>query len=376
MLNRQAKRQRRMANKKSSKGFIKSKKYHISGKEREYFTGNLALLLQAGVAVGEGLASLAETTHSKRLIGALNQIQSDIDEGMALWQALERSGIVSMQTLALVQLGEHSGKLVQNLRVAAQQEEKQRIFRSKIRSALMYPSFVMGLTVIIGLGVAWFLLPKLADTFAQLRVDLPLISKIFIGFGAFLKDNGIWAVPLGLGAGGLIMYILFGAPKTRSIGQRILFHIPGISRLLYEVEIARFGYLFGTLLQAGLSVMQALELLERATTATRYKKFYRYLRDSFENGYSLRSSLPKYKSARKLIPPNVQQMLIAGERSGALPETLINIGAIYGEKADISTENLETILEPILLVIVWLGVMGVAVAVILPIYSLVGGLGT
>lgn len=351
------------------------KKHHISGKEREYFTSNLSLLLQAGVAMGEALASLGETSKSKGLKLALAQIQNDIDEGLPLWRALERSGVVGAQTLALVQLGEQSGKLVQNLQVAAGQEEKQRIFRTKVRSALLYPGFVMGLTVVIGLGVAWFLLPKLADTFAQLQVELPLISQIFIGFGAFLRDNGLWAVPVGVGLVTFIIYLLFGAPKTRTLGQRLLFHIPGISKLMYEVEVARFGYLLGTLLDAGLSIMQAFELLDRATSAPRYKKFYKYLYGSFENGYNFRSSFKGYKKTNKLLPPGVQQMVIAGERSGALPQTLSNVGRIYEQKADITTQNLEAILEPILLVIVWLGVMGVAVAVILPIYSLVGGLG-
>lgn len=348
---------------------------HISAKNREYFTSNLAQLLQAGVGVGESLSSMAEASHSRKFTAALHNIQQDIDEGTPLWRALEQSGMVGTQTLALIQLGEQSGKLVQNLQVAAAQEEKQQFFRSKVRSALIYPGFVMSLTLIIGLGVAWFLLPKLADTFAQLDVQLPFISQIFIGFGSFLRDNGLWAVPLFIAGGVLLLYLLFGAPKTRTIGRRLLFHVPGVSRLLHEVEIARFGYLLGTLLEAGLSVMQAFALLDRATEAPNYRKFYRYLGDAFENGYSFRTSLPRYKKSRKLLPPAVQQMVIAGERSGALPQTLTSIGRIYEQKADTSTQNLEAILEPILLVIVWLGVLGVAVAVILPIYSLVGGLG-
>jgi type IV pilus assembly protein PilC len=273
-----------------------------------------------------------------------------------------------------VQLGEQSGKLVENMRVAAGQEEKQRVFRSKVRSALIYPTFVMSLTVIVGLGVAWFLLPRLGDTFSQLDVSLPFISKIFLGFGTFLKANGLWFVPTVITAMLLSIYLLFAAPKTKMIGQAILFHVPGISKLMREVEIARFGYLLGTLLGAGLSVTQALDLMQRATAARRYRKLYAYLQQAFEDGYSFRTSLPKYAKTRALLPPAVQQMIIAGERSGALPETLTNVGAIYEQKADVSTQNLEAMLEPILLIIVWIGVMGVAVAVILPIYSLVGGL--
>lgn len=354
---------------------VKARKFHVRGKDREYFTSNLALLLNADVAVGEAFQSLQETSHSKPLNGALEQMKSDIAEGTPLWKALDRSGIVTSQTLALVRMGEQSGNLVENLDVAAKQEEKQRIFRSKVRSALLYPGFVLGITGIVGIGVAWFLLPRLAETFAHLDVELPLISKILINFGVFLSENGLWAVPAGLSGVLLLGYIIFAAPKTKGIGQWLLFKMPGVSRLLYEVEIARFGYLLGTLLKAGLSVTQALRLLQASTTANRYKKFYNYLTESFENGYSFKASLPKYKRARKLLPPAVQQMLIAGERSGALPETLLNMGKIYEEKADRSTANLEVILEPILLVIVWMGVLGVAVAVILPIYSLVGGLG-
>lgn len=359
----------------TQKAPAKPKHFRVSGKDREYFTGNLALLLKAGVPVGQALDSLRETSKSKGLQGGLQQMQRDIEEGMPLWKALERSGISSAQTLALVQLGEQSGKLVDNMLVAGKQEEKQRMFRSKLRSALIYPGFVLTLTLFVGLGVAWFLLPRLSETFDKIDVQLPLISRIFIDFGLFLKSNGIWAVPLAVAIILLIIYILFGAPKTRTLGQRLLFHIPGISRLMYEVEIARFGYLLGTLLQAGLSITQSLDLLERATTATRYKKFYRYLHGAFEEGYSFRTSLQRYKKANRLVPPALQQMAIAGERSGALPETLINMGKIYEEKADLTTQNLQAILEPILLVIVWLGVMGVAVAVIIPIYSLVGGIG-
>lgn len=355
---------------------LKARKYHISPKYRDYFTSNLALLLDAAVPVQEALTSLQETGKSAELKGALEQMKHDIDEGMPLWKAMERSGIVSSQTLALVQLGEQSGKLIQNLKVASRQEEKQRIFRSKVRSALLYPSFVLGLTILVGVGVAWFLLPRLAETFSQLNVTLPFISRIFIGLGIFLKANGLWAIPAAAALLALIGYLLFGFSKTRSLGQRLVFHIPGISKLMYEVEIARFGYLLGTLLQAGLSVTESLESMQRATAAPRYQKLYTYLHRTIEEGYSFKSALVKYPHINTVLPPPVQQMLIAGERSGSLPETLANIGHIYEEKADISTANLEAVLEPILLIFVWIGVMGVAVAVILPIYSLIGGLGT
>lgn len=351
------------------------KRFAVSHKDREYFTSNLALLIKANVSVGEALDALKETAKSRQLKNTLSQMQDDIDEGLPLWEALKRSRIVSQQTLTLVQLGEQSGNLVENLLIAAIQEEKQRVFRAKVRSALIYPVFVISLTVIVGLGVAWFLLPRLAETFSQLRVDLPLVSQIMINFGTFLQQNGVWAVPAALAVAGFALYIIFAAPHTKIIGEWLLFHMPGIAKLLHQIEIARFGYLFGTLLKAGLSVTESLRLMTNATTVRQYQRFYTSLGKAFDEGWSFAESTAKMPRSEQPLPPAVRQMIIAGERSGSLPETLQNIGNIYEEKANISTQNLQSVLEPILLVVVWLGVMGVAVAIIMPIYSLVGGLG-
>ena len=352
----------------------KPRKVHVSFKEREYFTENLALLLKASVPVGQALDSLKETAKSKAMRNSLQQMQADIEAGVSLAQALEKTGVVGAQSLALIHLGEQSGHLVENMQLAAAQEEKRHFFHAKIRSALIYPGFVLSLTVIVGLGVSWFLLPRLATTFSQLHVHLPAISKAMIGLGLFLRDHGLVAVPLTLFTIILIGYILFGAPITKAAGQALLFKIPGISRLMHEVEVAQFGYLLGTLLEAGLSVTNALQLLASASNARRYQKLYTYLGQSLEEGRSFQQSLSSYKKISKLLPPAVQQMVIAGERSGSLSDVLLTIGRTYEQKSDITTQNLESVLEPILLIIVWIGVMGVAVSVIVPIYSLVGGL--
>jgi type IV pilus assembly protein PilC len=349
-------------------------KVHLRAKDRIYFTANLALLFEAAVPVGDIFSSLQETSKSRSFIRALVQMRRDIEEGRPLWKALDRAGIVSDQTLALVELGEESGNLVKNLQIAAKQEEKQHMLRAKIGSALLYPGFVFAITFAVGLGVAWFLLPRLAETFSQLHIELPLVTRVVIGVGSFLGSNGAWFVPSLAVALALLAYVLFVARPTRNVGQRLLAHVPGISRLLHEVEIARFGYLLGTLLDAGLSITQSVQMLQESTASPQFRKFYGYLYDSFEDGYSLHASLQKYKAGNKLLPPAVQQMIFAGERSGNLSSVLLSVGTTYEEKSDITTQNLEAILEPILLIIVWLGVLIVAVAVILPIYSLVGGL--
>jgi len=347
---------------------------HLPFKEREYFTENLALLLKSAVPIGEALESLQSGIKTRTFKKALSSMQKDIESGYNLADALEHSGIAGGQTLALVRLGEASGNLVENLQIAAQQEQKRHIFTSKLRSAFIYPSFVIVLTIIIGLGVAWFLLPRLAATFAQLKVTLPPVSQVMINFGIFLKDHGIVAVPAVIAIIGLLLYVLFAAPGTNVIGKKLLLHTPGVGRLIREVEIAQLGYLLGTLMNAGLSITEAFRLLAHTTSSPDYQKLYEHMARSIDDGYTFKDSLSRYKKSQKLLPSAMQQMIVAAERSGALPEVLLTIGKTYEQKSDLTTQNLETIVEPILLVVVAGGVMLVAVAVILPIYSLIGGL--
>lgn len=355
-------------------GLKRSPKRYFAFKDREYFSENLALLLKSAVPISQTLEALTATSRTAGMKKALTAMQADIEAGFSLADALERSGIVSNQTLALVRLGERSGRLVENLQLAAQQEEKRHIFRSKVRSALIYPIFVLGVTMVVGMGVAWFLLPRLSATFTQLHAKLPFVSKVLIGFGQFLKLHGFVAVPIAVVVMALLGYVLFFAPGTRRVGQQLLFVLPGIGRLRREIEIAQFGYLLGTLLTAGLPVTQAVTLLEKATSMPQYQELYRYLASSLDDGFGFKESLMRYKKSSALLPPAVQQIVIAGERSGSLSEVLLTVGRTYEQKADITTENLETILEPILLLFVAGGVLTVAVAVILPIYALIGGL--
>lgn len=347
----------------------------MNAREREYFSTNLAMLLKAAVPVGEAVESLAETTKSRPMKHTLARISEDIDQGLSLSEALKHSKLVGRQTLTLIEIGEQSGNLVENLKLAAEQEQKQRLFRSKLRSAMMYPAFVLSLTLIVGLGIAWFLLPKLSDTFSQLNVTLPPISQAMINFGIFLRDNGLWAVPLILGSFIALVFIFTTIPFTRNLALRLVLHLPGIGKLAHELEIARFGYMLGTLLDAGLPVTHALELLEKATSSPPYQALYRHLGKSLQDGYSFKQSFKEFKKIDSLIPANARQVIVAGERSGSLTQTLKIVGSTYDDKVEITTKNFEVIIEPILLVIVWVGVMAVAVAVIMPIYTLIGGLG-
>jgi type IV pilus assembly protein PilC len=341
-------------------------------KDRDYFVENLSMLVAAGMPILKAIDAIAKEMRSNRMKKVLAAVRSDIEAGAPIWKALNETGLFAEHVVSLIRLGEESGKLVENLNVVAIEQEKDRIFKSKMRSAMMYPIFVLSLTVIVGVGISWFILPKLATVFDQLRVELPMITKILIAVGVFLNRYGQYVVPAALIFFLLLFYFVFYFPKTKFIGQAILLVLPGVKKLLKEVELSRLGYLLGSLLNAGLPITQALGSLTNASDIVRYQRLYRHLSDSVTDGDSLQKSFNTYKKTNKLIPSSLQQLIVAGEQSGALAPTLLRIGASFEAKADTTTKNLAIILEPIMLVIVALGVVSVAMAVILPIYNLIG----
>lgn len=343
-------------------------------KERDQFIENLSMLVLSGMSILSALTSIVKETKTPNMKKILERMQLEIESGSPIWKAFDKTNLFKGYTISLIRLGEESGNFAENLKVVSLEEEKEREFKSKVRSALMYPIFVLTLTAVVGIGISWFILPKLAKIFSDLKLALPFITKVLIGFGVFLSKYGLVVVPLGAAAFGGIAYILFIHKKTKFIGEAILFSIPGIRTLLMEVEVARFGYLLGTLLDAGLPVTKAIDSLAGATEVTRYKTFYLALRESIDAGNSFQKSFIMYAKIDTLIPQPIQQLIISGEQSGNLNKTLIKVGQVLETKSDTTTKNLTIIMEPILLVIVWAGVVSVAFAVILPIYSLVGGL--
>jgi len=342
----------------------------------DYLIENIGMLIGSGMSILEGFDSIEKELRSKTMRSITRWIVKEIEAGSSLSSALERVKLFPDYTISLIRVGEESGKLSENLKLISNQQKKDRMFRSKITSALLYPIFVLSLTLIVGAGIAWFILPKLALVFSQLRIELPPLTKGLIAFGEFLAEYGNVVIPFFLFFVVLVIYLIFYFPKTKFIGQNILFYLPGTGELIQQVELARFSYLLGTLLDAGLPITRAIESLKEATFFARYKVFYAYLKTSIDEGNSFKKSFVEYKKLRHLIPLPVQQIIMAGEKSGKLRESLLKINETYEAKMETTTKNLTVILEPILLVIVWLGVVAVALAVILPIYSLVGDLNT
>lgn len=341
-------------------------------KEWDDFIEDLLMLISAGMGIITALDVMKVEMRSKRMKKIVENMQEDIGEGLCFWRVLDKTGLFSQRTVGLLKIGEESGRLLENLKVVVLQKRKERVFYLRMRSAMMYPVFVLVLTMIVGIGVAWFILPRLAIVFAGMQVELPMISKVVIAFGGFLGMYGPIFVSSFLLMVVLVVYFFFFSPRTKFIGQVIVFSVPGVRKLLREVELARFGYILGTLLDAGLPLLDVVDSLEQSTSLYAYKRLYGKLKGYLEEGNSFQKSFSLLSNTEKFIPFSIQQLIITGEKSGNLSNTLVKIGESYDEKIEVTTKNLTVILEPLLLIIVWLGVISVALAVILPIYSLIG----
>ncbi|MBI3495150.1 type II secretion system F family protein [Candidatus Berkelbacteria bacterium] len=342
--------------------------------ELDYFIENLSMLIGSGMNIVDALESIKTELRSRELRKAIDFLKQEIGNGSPMWRAIEKANFMPNHIVGLIRIGEESGRLVENLQVIAMQQQKERELNSRVRSAMLYPLIVFSLTVVIGVGVAWFILPKLATVFSGLKLKLPLITRLLIAFGMVLGKHGLVIVPLTLVTIAMTIYIVFFYPKTKIAGQRLLFNLPIIKQLIQQVEIARFGFVLGTLLKAGLPVIASLNSLQQATTFPLYQQFYYHVRLGTEQGNSFQRSFSTFAQTERLIPRPIQGMIIAAEQSGSLADSLLKIGASFETKTETTTKNLTVVLEPILLVIVWVGVVGVSLAVILPIYSLIGGL--
>jgi type II secretory pathway component PulF len=351
------------------KVFVRIRSFGLHN-ESNFFIQNLAVLVGAGIGIPDALASVYEEVRSFRMRSAIREIIKSVDEGLSISKAIGKAGIVVPHTLSLISLGEMSGRLSQNLQVASMQNEKEAMFRSRVRSALAYSSFVFIVALVVGIGVAWFVLPKLASFFTDLNAPLPPLTKGIIAVGVFLKDYGYVFIPLFFGVFAIMAYFLFSFPKTKFIGHTILFHVPLIKTLILETEIARFGFFSGTMVKAGIPIHTVFELLPTTTTFGNYKSLYTFFARKVAEGSSFQKIFLEYKNLNNLFPLPVRQMIVASEKSGTLSDTLLKIGNLYEAKVESTSKNIPAFLEPALLLFIGCIVAILALGILMPVYSL------
>lgn len=342
-------------------------------KEKESTVENLALLLNSGVDILNALRLVRYDIRSQRMLELIDDIAYEIDSGSTLWAAFKKYKMLPSYMIALLRIGEETGRLPENLKIIVDQQKKNKLFKSKLISAMIYPAVIMVLSIIIGIGIFIFVIPRLASVYNALDIELPFITRFMLDSGVFLSNYGIIIIPAVLILLYGSYYFFFVREKSKHIGQRAVFQITPIRNVILNIEIARFGFLFGTLIGAGLPILDALESLARSSGFVIYRDFYVFLFSEIQSGETFKEAFAAYKNINKIFPVPIQQIIVAAENSGKLEQSLMDIGVSFEQRIDTSTRNLAVLFEPIMLIIVWIGVVFVALSVIFPVYNLVGG---
>ena len=335
------------------------------------FAKNLSVLLRGGVSIDEAIMSLASQARSSGLKKTLTEISGHLAKGVSLYSAMaSSSGQFGTVVTSLVKAGEVSGSLPENLDFLADWLSRDSNLRKEISSVTLYPKLVISATVILGGGLAIFILPKLVPMFSGLHVQLPWITQFILDSSVFLQNN--WTtVVAGLVALVIFYQIIKRVKAVKYIIDRISIHIFFAGEMIRDYQLALFSQLMATLLKSGLTVDESLEIAYVGTGNLYYRKALTDIRERLLKGISVTETIKMFPT---LYPANFVNLLAVGENSGSLQESFANLADYYTKEINIKTKSLPVVIEPILLVIIGVAVATLALAIILPIYKLTGSL--
>ena len=329
-------------------------------------TRQLATLLKSGITLIESLEALVDQVESPKFKLACSQIKDNVNEGAALADAMgEHPKIFNKLYVNMIRAGEASGALDKVLLRLADFTEYQAKLRSKIQSAMMYPAIMMGMGGVIMLVMFVVVIPRITKIFTQVKAELPLQTTALIFVADIVKNYWYLLMILaGLSAWG---FRRWKASKTgRPVWDRFTLRAPIFGKVVRMVAIARFSRTLATLLRSGVPVLTAFDITKEVLNNTRLSDVVAEARDAIREGESVAEPLKKSGE----FPPIVVHMIATGEKSGQLEEMLENIAENYDFQVDQKVESLTTLIEPIMIVGLGLGVAYVVWAVLLPILQL------
>lgn len=344
----------------------------VSFLDKLLFTKHLTIMIVSGITIVEAVIILSQQTKSNALQKTLVDIASNLQNGKSLADSLKRHPkVFDAFYISMIEIGETSGALDENLSYLSEQLAKEYAFRKKVKGVLMYPALVLIAAGVIGISVGLFVLPKLIELFSDFDVTLPLSTRILLGASVIMRDYG---VPIVIG---LVIFLfafryLISLPFAKPVWQRFLFLLPVIGNVLRDVELASFTRSLGIMLKSGLPITSALEIGTRMTTNVVFKSYIKRMFEELTKGKSLSTELNT--NNYPLIPLIATKMIAVGEKTGKLDETLVYLGQFFEDEVDDATKNLSTLLEPVILLVIGVIVAFVAFAVISPIYELTGSI--
>ena len=348
--------------------FLGGLRNRISLKDKILFTKQLAVMIKAGLPLDQALKVLSEQIPSRAMCRSIHDMARDVEGGLPLSQSMSKHpGVFPPVYVNLVKSGERSGKLEEVLFKLAEQQDKDYELITKVRGAMIYPIVIF--TALLGVGaiIILFVMPQIQKVFADLNASLPLPTRILLATSDFARKWFFIII-------GLFLVIVVGlrsyvrrSEYGHAWWDRIKLKIPIFGPLMKKIAMARFTRTSATLINAGLPMLEILDTVAEVMGNVIYRDAVQRARNQVEAGTSLSKAL----SDEKVIPTIVSQVIAIGEKSGNLDFALANIADFYDKEVDATTRNLSSILEPILMIAIGVGVGFVVISVIGPIYNLV-----
>ncbi|MEK9183336.1 MAG: type II secretion system F family protein [Patescibacteria group bacterium] len=346
---------------------ISEKIERISVAQKIFLMDNLRVMLKAGLSITEAFHILAAQTPSRKLKEIIEAVGREVEKGTTLADTLTKFPEL-MPTIYVKMLasGEISGKLDESLSEIVKQMKKNKELNSKVRGAMIYPIVVLVAVAGVGVEMVVFVLPKLLDLFKEMNVPLPLPTRILMTTSAFLIDYGIWVVIFLIAM--IIAFIYFKKkPKVRSALDAFILQLPIFGKISRQLNLARFTLTLSSLSKSAIPIIEALEITADVLSNVHYKNAVLEASKNVKTGVTISDSLEFYP---KLFPPLATQMIMVGERSGTTDDLLNELSIYYNEEIDQILKNISTIIEPVLIIFLGIVVAGLAISVIMPMYSL------
>jgi type IV pilus assembly protein PilC len=346
--------------------------FRLSTKQKMFFARNLEVMIQSGMQILQSLEIIRKQTRSKAFNRILDRLIVDIKNGHFLSVGLERyRNIFGDFFINLVRVGETSGTLSENLKYLAEELKKKDELQKKVRGAMVYPIIILVATIGITSVLTFVIFPKILPVLQSINVGLPITTRIFVGISEFIFAYGVYLLGamIALSVG---FWFLIKIERFRYMWHQSLLKIPFVSDMAITVNLINFGRTMGVLLKAGIKIVEALDITADSLQNLVYRKKVREIAEGVKKG----DPISKYLTADEhLFPPIFSQMVVVGENTGKLDESILFLSDFYESELDEATRSLSSIVEPLLLLVMG-GVVGfVALAIITPIYKMTQTLG-
>ncbi len=343
-------------------------------KELVIFTRQLSTMVSAGVPLTRALSTMQSQSESKYFKGVVGAVTKDIESGMALGDALQKyPSVFSDIYVNMVRAGEAGGILDEILKRLASQVEQDASMRKKIKSAMMYPMVILSITVIAFFGIMILVIPKIGKILLDLGgpdAKLPVYTQAMLNMSSFMQHNVVLVVGITFGSVYLVRRYI-KTPKGKFKFHSLLLRIPVIKGLVTKIAIARFSRTFASLMSAGVSVLDALEVTGGAIGNKVIEAELKEAAKAVKNGKQLSEPL----SASPHFPPIVSQMLAVGEETGQIDTILVKVADFYEEEVETMIDGLSALIEPLMIIVLGSIVGVIAASVMGPIASLSKNIG-